>query len=436
MSTLVKKQLSVFDSICIIVGIIIGAGIYETAPAVAAAMGSPQGMFTIWIVGGLLALAGSVCYGELASTFPQTGGDVVYLGKAYGRWAGFLFGWSQMMMIRPGDIALMAFIFARYASRIVPFTAGGMVYALTPVMILTVLNMLGVRHGKWTQNVLAVIKMSALVMIVVVGMVAPKKAMMTEPPLPSLGGFELALILVMFTYGGWNEIGYVAAEVKHPDRNIIRALLIGVVSVTVLYCLTNAAFLAALGDEAMTTSQAVAADTIKAVFPEAAGRIVSVLICLSCLGAINGLILTGARISYAIGTDNRLFRHLGQWHDTRATPVHALLLQGLLSCAIILLARSFIDTILYTAPLVWLFFLATGLSVFVLRKKASNLTRPYKVTGYPLVPLIYCAACVFMLYSCTVFAFRNKPVGLMVLICLLMIGMFLWPFTKGKEKSE
>lgn len=422
MDVLVKKQLSVFDSVCIIAGIIIGAGIYETAPTVAAGMGSARGAFCIWIVGGLLALAGSACYGELATTFPQAGGDVVYLGKAYGPWAGFLFGWSQMMIIRPGDIAMMSFIFARYASRIVPFPGCGVGYALAPVLILTVLNILGVQHGKWTQNVLSVVKMSALLAIFSVGMLAPDKPDLTKPLLASLGGFELALILVMFTYGGWNEIAYVAAEVKNPSRNIIGALLIGVVSVMVLYCLVNAAFLQALGYESMSSSQAVAADTMKTVFPEAAGRVVSVLICLSCLGAINGLILTGARISYAVGTERRLFHYLGHWHEKFATPARALILQGLLSGVIVLLARSFIDTILYTAPLVWLFFLGTGCSLFVLRLRQPQTPRPFKVPGYPIIPAVFCLLCVFMLYNCVCYAYTNSRGGFIVMSALLLSG--------------
>ncbi len=422
MSMPVKKELTVFDSTCVIVGIIIGAGIYETAPAIAAGMGSPQGLLAIWLLGGLLALAGSICYGELATTWPQQGGDFVYLTRAYGKWAGFLFGWSQMMIIRPGDIAMMAFIFARYATQIYPFPACGIVYAVAPIIIMTGLNSVGVKQGKWTQNLLTVIKMVALLAIVVAAMLAPKKTIFSAPTMPTLGGFELALILVMFTYGGWNEIGYVAAEIKNPNRNIIRALLLGVISVTAIYVLVNVAFLSTLGYEAMVDSQAVAVDSLKTVFPETAARIVSVLICLSCLGAINGLILTGARISYAVGDKYRLFRHLGRWDSDTGTPIRALMLQGLLSCAIVLLAGSFINTILYTAPLVWLFFLGSGCGLFVLRFKYPKIPRPFRVVGYPVIPAVFCLMCLFMLYNCVCYAYSHCRAGFIMMAILLLTG--------------
>ena len=388
-----KKELSLFDSTCIIVGIIIGAGIYETAPLVAKGLGSGPGVMLTWLAGGFLALTGALCYAELATTYPREGGDYIYLTRAYGRWSGYMFGWSQLAIVRPGDIALMAFIFARYAQTLyAPFADSGLFYAAAAIVVLTVINILGVKAGKWTQNLLTVSKILGLVAISVVGLIAPPQASLPSAPESfTWEGLQLAFILVFFTFGGWNEMAYVAAEIKQPDQNIVRALVGGTVAVTALYLLINGAFLSALGLSSMANSKAVAVEMMGRTFPQAAGRVIAVLICLSALGAVNGLVFTGARISYALGADHKSFRPLGRWSQGLGTPVWALVAQGALSLAIVLAAGSFIDTILYTAPVVWLFFLATALSLIVLRRKEPRTLRPYKVMAYPLFPLVFAA---------------------------------------------
>lgn len=426
-----RKELNLFDSTCIIVGIIIGVGIYETAPIVASSMGSLVGTLGIWLVGGLLTLTGALCYAELATAYPREGGDYVYLSHAYCRWAGYLFGWSQLAIIRPGGIALMAFVFARYAQTLyAPFENMHLIYATMAIIVLTVINILGVKEGKWTQNLLTVIKTIGLLAIIIVGLLATGRPSPLEPATFTMGGLELALILVLFTFGGWNEMAYVAAEVKKPKLNIVRALVIGTVLVTALYMLANGAFLFALGYEKMSTSQAVAVDTITTVFPQIAGKVIAILICISALGVINGLIFTGSRISYALGEEHTAFRGLGRWSGRLGTPVWAIVVQGILSFAIVLLTGSFIDTILYTAPVVWLFFLATGFSVFVLRYKEPQTLRPYKVTGYPVTTIIFCASCVFMLYSSVSYALSRKPIGLLVLSGALFVGVLVYWFTE------
>lgn len=432
-----KKELSLFDSTCIIVGIIIGAGIYETAPTVAACMKSWVGTLGIWLVGGLLALTGALCYAELATAYPREGGDYVYLSRAYGKWAGYLFGWSQLAIIRPGDIALMAFIFSRYAQKLYPFAHSGLIYAASAVIVLTGINVLGVKEGKLTQNLLTVIKTIGLLVIVGVGLLAPSvpSSAKTEAFFTT-GGLKLALILVLFTFGGWNEMAYVAAEVKHPHRNIVRALVIGTTVVTVLYVLVNGAFLRALGHIKMAASEAVAVETMTMVFPNMASKTIGILICISTLGAINGLIFTGARISYAMGSEHTLFRGLGKWDRHFGTPMWALIAQGCLSLAIILLAGSFIDIILYTAPVVWVFFLVTGLSVFVLRHKEPETPREYRITAYPVTVIVFCVCCVFMFYSSVSYALAKKPIGLFISLSILLTGVFVYWLTDVKSLAK
>ncbi len=430
-----RKELSLFDSMCIIVGIIIGAGIYETAPMVAAGVPGALGVLGIWLAGGLLALCGALCYAELATAYPHQGGDFVYLSRAYGRGTGFLFGWSQLAIVRPADIALMAFVFARYAETFyAPMDYMRPLYAALAIAVLTGINVLGVKQGKWTQNTLTVIKAAGLLAIVVVGLAAPHQApAASEAASFSMGGLQLSLIFVLFTFGGWNEIAYVAAEVKQPQRNIVRALVIGTVAVTALYVLVNGAFLAALGHDGLAASQAVATDTLAVVLPGIADRVIGVLICVSALGAVNGLIFTGARISYALGAEHRAFRGLGKWHGRFGTPVWALLTQGGLSLVIVLAAGSFVDTILYTAPVVWLFFLGTGLSLMLLRRREPETVRPYKVLAYPFVPIIFCCASVFMIYCSVTYAYAEKPIGLLLLGGALLAGGLVYLATNTRR---
>ena len=436
-----SKELSLFDSICIIVGIIVGAGIYQTAPTVAGSMAGWLGALAIWLVGGFLALTGALSYAELATAYPDEGGDYVYLSRAYGGWAGYLFGWSQLAIVRPGDIALMAYVFANYARELYnPFGLGEPALAAGAVVVLTGINIIGVREGKWTQNLLTVVKVLGLLAIVVAGIFAPERAPSVQGSEITLGGVQLALILVLFTFGGWNEMAYVAAEVKNPRRNIVRGLVLGTLLVTGLYIVANGAFLYALGYSGMAASDAVAADAMRAVFPDVAGatisKLISVLICISALGAVNGLVLTGSRITYALGKEHRVFKPLGKWSPRFGTPVWALIAQGAISLGIVLFAGSFIDTIIYSAPVVWLFFLGTGLSVFVLRRTEAATERPYKVGGYPVTPAIFVACCCFMLYASASYAFKNKPYGLAILIGVMTAGVVLYLTTERRRNTQ
>lgn len=419
------KALTLFDSTCLIVGIIVGAGIYQTAPGVACGAGSAWGVIAIWLCGGVLSLCGALGYAELATAYPREGGDYVYLGRAYGRWAGFLFGWAQLSVVRPGDIAVMAFVFGTYARSL--FGGSELLFAVGAVVVLTLINALGVREGKWTQNLLTVVKVLGLLAIVAVAFTGTPAPAVREPAgsLP----VSLAMILVLFTFGGWNEMAYVAAEVKDSRRNIVRALVIGTAAVTVVYLLVNAALLYSLGYAGLTRSSAVTD-----IFPKVGARLISALICVSALGALNGLIFAGARISYAMGAEHRVFDWLGRWEPRTGTPARALLVQGGVAVALILALGSFLNAILYTAATVYSFYLATTLAVIVLRRKEPQVERPYRVTGYPLTPLVFSAVCAFLIYSAIVY----KP-RVAAICCLLWpVGLLLywWSERRSADKSQ
>jgi amino acid transporter len=226
-------------------------------------------------------------------------------------------------------------------------------------------------------------------------------------------------------------MAYVAAEVKNPRKNILRALVLGIAAVTAIYLLVNGAFLHALGYAGLAGSKAVAADTLEAVFPRAGSVLISALICISALGAVNGLIFTGARISYALGSDHPLFGALGRWHPRLGTPATALLVQGAMAILLILLLGSFVEAILYTAATVYSFYLATTLAVIVLRRKQPEVDRPYRVVGYPFVPLAFAAACGFLIYS----AVTYKPWIAGASAALLLLGLPLYLLSKRRHRS-
>jgi APA family basic amino acid/polyamine antiporter len=230
----------------------------------------------------------------------------------------------------------------------------------------------------------------------------------------------LALIFVLFTYGGWNEMAYVAAEVKDPRRNIVRALVTGTVAVIALYLLVNGAFLYTLGYKGLAGSEAVASKVIGTVFPVVGSRLISALVCVSALGA---------RISYAVGEDHRIFRALGRWDPRTGTPVWALAVQGLIALSLILAFGGYIDAILYTAAAVYAFYLGTSLSVIVLRLREPHVERPYKVTGYPITPLVFSGVCLFLIYSSLNYARAVKPVSLIVLAAALGLGIVIYIVT-------
>ncbi|MGQ9574813.1 MAG: APC family permease [Thermoguttaceae bacterium] len=427
-----KRELSLFDSTCLIMGIIIGTGIFVFPPMVAARAGSWQWFLAIWIVGGVLSLFGALGYAELASAYPREGGDYVYLSRAYGPWAGFLFGWIQLVVVRPADIGVMAFGFATYARRLYdPFSSLGpdqaspalVAYAAGATVILTLVNILGVRQGKWTQNVLTSIKLIGLLAIVGVALFAPHPtpAPTAAEPLPlSLATLSLAMVFVLFTFGGWNEMAYVAAEVKNAERNIVRALVLGISAVTLVYLLVNGAYLYALGFRGVAQSQAVATDTVNAVFPGLGGGLISALVCISALGVINGQIMTGARISYAMGTDHRQFRLLGRWHEQTGTPVVALLVQGAIAVGLILVLGSLFETVMFAAPVVYTFYLATSLGAIVLRYREPSVKRPFRIPAFPLPTLAFVAVCGYLIWN----QLNYRP-----LVGAISLGLMFWGLT-------
>jgi len=457
-----EARLSLWDAVSIILGIVIGAGIYQTPPLIFRNVTGPWWGLGAWALGGVLSLLGALCYAELASTYPRSGGDYVYLTRAFGPWMGFLFGWAQLVIIRTGNIGMLAYIFADYALRLWDPGAGSprllseaqvtFIYAAAAVTILSLLNILGVVFGKTTQNVLTVAKVIGVGGILAAGFLSPHAgASVSVKPLTDPPSFGFAMILVLYAYGGWNDAALVAAEQRNPRRNIPLALLVGTGLIMLIYLLINAAYLRTLGFEGARWSTAIAADTLEQ-WPSVrtwAPKLMAAFVMVSALGGMNGMIFTGSRVYSALGSDYSLFAWLGQWHRGLGSPLRSLVTQMVITLAMIVAIGSeagrtginrFLDfigigtvawqgsggfeTLLRcTAPAFWIFFLMTGLSLFVLRTRDRDVDRPFTAPLYPLVPLIFCDTCAYMLLSATNYAGKLA----LIAFVLLHLGLvFYW----------
>ena len=430
-----RRQLSLFDTICIIVGIVIGTGIYQTTPTIALAASSPTALVLFWVVGGVLSLIGALCYAELATAYPHSGGDYVFLTRAYGRPSGFLFAWSEFWIVRAGNVGLMAIIFGNYASQSVPLNISAanphydhVAYAILSVVGLTATNVLGVKVGKTTQNILTTVKVIALLAIFVVAfaVVPAAEAQEIKPVSPHITLFT-AMVLVFFTYGGWNEMSFVAAEVQNPERNILRSLVGGTLLVMAIYICLNLAFLRALGLQGMRDSNAIAADLLSLAMGKGGKTLISILVCLSCLGAINGMLFTGARIFYASGQHHSLAAALAKWNPRFDSPMRALIGQAVVTLVLLgtlgLAKDGFERLVYFTTPVFWLFKLFVAISLFVLRYRDPHTPRKQRVPLYPIVPLVFAATCIFVIYSSTQYALSQRAYEAFIAIGIVLAGI-------------
>jgi basic amino acid/polyamine antiporter, APA family len=423
-----KPTLSVFDAVAMIVGLIVGAGIFGTPAIVAGAAGGEAMLIATWVAGGFFAIIGALSYAELSTAFPSAGGEYHFLQRAYGRSLAFLYGWARMTVIVAGSIAVFAFLFGDYMSRVVnlgPYSSA--IWAAIVVGALTIVNYLGIREGKNTQNVFMVLEVTGLVIIVITGLLfapapeasAPAAATAAGQPWYMGAGIATAMLFVLFTYGGWNDAAYISAEVRDRERNMVRALLISIALVTVLYVLVNLAYLRGLGYDAMARSDAVAADLLKRTWGGGGETLISFMIAVAALTSVNGSIIVGARSNYALGRDWPLLGFLGNWHEASGSPRTAMLVQGAIALALVAFGAiqnsGFKGLVEYSLPVFWGFFLLTGIALFVLRRKEPNAPRPFKVPGYPVVPAIFVVMCAYLLYSSIAFHRTHAMWGLGVL---------------------
>lgn len=422
-----RQTLSVTDACAMIVGLIVGAGIFGTPSIVAGAVGDSSMLYAVWIAGGIFSIIGALCYAELATAFPSAGGEYHFLQRAFGRSLAFLYGWARMTVIVAGSIAVFAYLFGDYLSRVINLGAySSAIWAALVVVVLTFVNYRGIREGKATQNLFTVLEVGGLVLIIVAGLffAAPPAATVpavagADQPWYMGAGIGSAMIFVLFTYGGWNDAAYISAEVRDRERNMARALLIAISVVAFLYVLVNFAYLKGLGYDQMARSNAVAADLLKAVWGPTGEKVIAIMIAIAALTSVNGSMIVGARSNYALGRDWPMLGYLGQWHEASGSPRNAMLVQGAIALALVgfgaIQNTGFKGLVEYSLPVFWGFFLLTGIALFVLRAKEPDAPRPFKVPFYPVVPAIFVLMCGYLLYSSLTYHRAHALVGLGVL---------------------
>ncbi|HEY7673828.1 MAG TPA: amino acid permease [Burkholderiales bacterium] len=418
------QVLSLGDATAIIIGLIIGAGIFGTPSIVAGALESPGQMIAAWVAGGVFSVIGALCYAELATAYPSAGGEYHFLGRAFGRQLAFLYGWARMTVIVAGSIAVFAYLFGDYMSRVYSFGAySSAIWAGLIVVVLTGVNYLGIREGKLTQNLFTFFECGGLVLIVVAGLVLAPDAGPAPAPAASpwyMGaGIGSAMVFVLFTYGGWNDAAYISAEVRNRERNVLLSLLFAIGVVTALYVLVNLAYMKGLGYGAMARSDAVAADLLKRVWGSGGEKLISIMIAISALTSVNGSMIVGARSNYALGRDFPMFRLLARWDEASGSPRSAMLVQGAIAFALVIFGAiqnaGFKGLVEYSLPVFWGFFLLVGVALFVLRAREPDAPRPFRVPGYPVVPALFVAVCAYLLYASLAYHRAHALVGIAVL---------------------
>jgi amino acid transporter len=434
-----RPALSVFDAVMIITGIVIGGGIFSFPPLVAGMTGSVEWMFGAWIAGAVLALIGALCYAELATTFPNAGGDYHFLTRAYGKDLSFFFAWARIMVITTGSIALLAFVFGDYMSRVLSLgTQSSAIWAVIVVIALTAVNIAGLKESSRTQNVMSVLLVLGLLLVVVAGFSQPAPAPSTPAPpagsaMPAL--FGTALLFVLFTFGGWNEAAYISAEVRGGNKAIVKALVLALLLVTAVYLLFVAALLTGLGFDGLKASKQVAADVVAKAFGTGGEKLIGALVALAALTSINATMLVAARTNYSLGNDWPLFAFMSRWDAGRDAPVVAFVVTGTLSLALVLIAavnqsgiKFMVD---FTAPVFWFFFLLTGIALFVLRFRYAHVARPFKVPGYPVLPIVFVLTCAFLLYKSLAYTLENRAIQ--IALYVMAAGLVAWIVARFKR---
>jgi APA family basic amino acid/polyamine antiporter len=417
-----RASLTLRDVAIMVVGIVLGVGIFKT-PSLVANFSSGETMFLgLWLLGGLVTLVGAVCYAELGSARPNAGGEYYFLNEAYGSQVALFFAWARCSVIQPGAIAAVAFVMGDYANVVLPLGSYGPgIYAIAAIVIFTGINYMGTTPGTMAQKIFETITVLSILGIIVAAFVA---TVPTPPPgTPrdiSWGGAGLAMVFILLTYGGWNEAAYLSGELQNAKRNMARALIIGVVIVIALYLMINLAYMHVLGLDGIRTSNAVGADMMRIVAGNTGATILSAVVVASALTTLNGTILTGARSYYALGRDVVALRHIGIWQKRGETPANALLLQGALSVVLVIFGAmtrdGFENMVAYTAPVFWFFMLLVSLSIYIFRSRETGEVSHYRVPLYPITPAILALTCAWMLYSSLAYAGWGSTIGVLILL--------------------
>ena len=444
-----KRQLGLFDSSMMVIGIVIGSGIFMTTGLMAEAIPSASLILLAWVLGGLQMLAGALTYAELGAAMPKAGGQYVFLREAYGQLPGFLFGWIAFVAYISGTNAAIAVAVAEHVGSFYPSLStqniiigvgsfsisGGQIFALSLILILSIINYLGIVFGKWIQNIFTVLKIGSILLFALAGLFISTGNhidMSLNPTNMNIGsiltGMGIALVAVNWTVGGWEYITFAAGEIKNPKKNLPRALIIGTIVILVLYFLVNIAYLKVLPMDSLMGEIKVGEMTARSLYGTGIGGVFALVIIVSMFGALNGNILVGSRVYYAMAKDHLFFSKAADVHPKFHTPGNAIIIQGFWAAALTLTGtfEELITLVVFVNFMLWI---ASASTVFVLRKKQPDLDRPYKVWGYPYVPAF------FIIFSSAIMVntFFKSPEQSLIGLGLTLLGIPAFWYWKKKK---
>lgn len=448
-----RRDLGMWGAASIVVGTVIGSGIFLVPRSMIQRVGSPEMVFFIFVFGGLLSLAGALSYSELAAALPEAGGEYTYLREAYGPMWGFLYSWTQMWVAKSGSIATLATGFFYYLANFFPILDGvfyrlplplgpgggplevryGQLFAMTLILGLAWLNYYGVKLGGNVQVVVTAVKVALIAFIILVGLglgQAHAPVPVAAPPLTS-AGFFAALVAALWAYDGWNNVSMVASEIRDPQRNLPRSLIWGTVGVIAIYLLANAAYFHVLTAAEVGSSPRVAAEMMRKILGANGASAVSVAAMISIFAALNGSILSGSRVPYAAARDGYFFRAVGRVNQAHRTPgVSIVALSGW--SALLVLSGRYEELYTYVIFASWILYGMTTAAVIVLRIKRPDLPRPYRTLGYPYVPILFVAVAGILVLSTL---FDSPRESLMGIVLILMGLPFYFHWKRTRERT-
>ncbi|WP_431256881.1 APC family permease [Roseateles chitinivorans] len=448
-----QRILDVRHAMALCICMVVGAGIFKTSPMVAQFLATPDQLYLAWALGGVLSFVGGLCFAELAAAFPDAGGDYHFLRRAFGARLGFLFAWSRFAVIHTGSMALLGFVFGDYLAQVVDLSpwlgeyvsawlAGGLIVALTG------LNLLGVRVGLGTQLGLTTLVIGGLLLLGVSAGVQQWQGLAPATPAPPGGGagalgavggatvsWGTAMVFVFLAYGGWSDAATLSAEMKDPRRGIVRALLLGLGTVTALYLLANWAYVRVLGLGGLAASAAPAAESMRVVFGRGAELVMVGVVTLTALSVMNAILIAGPRTTYAAARDLAAELQLARWDADRGTPTVAVIATSGMALALVAFGAAtrggFSTMVDYLSPVYWCFMTLSGLAVLVLRRQAPAHPRPFRVPLYPVLPLVFVGCSAYVLWSSVVYVSSGAVVGVAVLAAGALL---LWSYGRLRRR--
>ena len=433
-----KKVIGLYGLTMVAIGSCIGSGIFLTPSQIAGQLPSPILILVVWTLGGLITVMGALTFSEMGAMFPQAGGVYTYLKEAYGEIFGFLYGWAYLLVITSGAIAALSIAFAQYLSFIVPMGRWGItVVGLSAIAALSLINIVKVKAGEVFSNVFTGLKLLGIASVVIIGLSLGKVdlSLFTSPIQDSQtslwNAFGLALIGVLWSYGGWQHASFLAGETKNAHKTVPRAMIIGALVVTLVYLSINIAYLNLLPVSKIAASDQLAADAISTVLPFG-GLFISVVIAVSVLGTVGIYTLSTPRLYFAMARDGLFFEGLTRVHPRFHTPVNAILLQSGWAAVLLLLWGTFEDVITYVVFTDWIFFALTASSIFVFRRTRKDMERPYRTFGYPVTPLIFISISIFFVVNTLI----ERPLQAWAGLILMVIGLGVYTIFRTRRDGK